>query len=81
MCATTNNVNAPSHYTAGGIETIDYLRAKLGPLPFLGYCMGNVIKYVSRYQWKNGLEDLKKAQVYLDWAIEAMEEMNAKPTN
>jgi len=81
VSATTDNVNAPSHYTAGGIETIDYLRAKLGPLPFLGYCMGNVIKYVSRYQWKNGLEDLKKAQVYLGWAIEAMEEMNAEPTN
>ena len=77
----SDNVNAPSHYTVGGIETIDYLRAKLGPLAFLGYCMGNVIKYVSRHQFKNGLEDLKKAQVYLSWAIEAMEEMNAKPTN
>ena len=70
-------VNQPSHYTAGGIETIDYLRAKLGPLAFLGYCIGNVLKYVSRYQFKNGLEDLKKAQVYLGWAIKAMEEQNA----
>jgi hypothetical protein len=70
-------VNQPSHYTSGGIETIDYLRAKLGPLAFLGYCIGNVLKYVSRYQFKNGLEDLKKAQVYLGWAIETMEKKNA----
>jgi hypothetical protein len=70
-------VNHPSHYTSGGIETIDYLRAKLGPLAFLGYCIGNVLKYVSRYQFKNGLEDLKKAQVYLGWAIETMEKKNA----
>ena len=69
-----DSVNHPPHYTSGGIETIDYLRAKLGPLPFLGYCIGNVLKYVSRYQFKNGLEDLKKAQVYLQWAIETMED-------
>lgn len=76
----SDNVNSPSHYTSGGIETIDYLRAKLGPLPFLGYCIGNVLKYVSRYQLKNGMEDLKKAYVYLGWAIETMEKNNA-PTN
>lgn len=67
----TNNVNQPAHYKSGGIETIDYMRAKLSPDAFLGFCIGNVLKYVSRYEHKNGLEDLKKANVYLGWAIEA----------
>ena len=66
-------VNHPNHYTQGGIETIDYIRAKMTPEAFQGYCMGNVMKYTSRYNHKNGLEDLKKAQVYLKWAIESME--------
>jgi hypothetical protein len=42
-------VNQPKHYTTGGIETIDYIRAKLGGDHFQAYCIGNVIKYVSRY--------------------------------
>jgi len=64
----------PSHYTAGGIETIDYLRAKLTREEFAGYCRGNVLKYVSRYGLKSkGVEDLKKARVYLDWLIEHLE--------
>lgn len=65
-----DNVNSPKHYTTGGIETIDYIRAKLGVSGTIAYCMGNVIKYTSRWQDKNGLEDLKKAQWYLNYAIE-----------
>ena len=61
------------HYTTGGIESIDYIRAKLGSDHFQAYCIGNVIKYVSRYSHKNGLEDLKKAQVYLTWAVESLD--------
>ena len=68
-----DNVHHPSHYTFGKVETIDYIKDKLTPEQFEGYCMGNVIKYVSRYRHKNGIEDLKKARVYLDWAIEAKE--------
>lgn len=71
-----DNVNHPSHYNRGGIETIDYIRAKLNPVEFQGYCIGNVLKYVSRYRYKNGLEDMKKAQVYLAWAIESVEKEN-----
>ena len=41
---------------------------------FEGYCLGNVIKYISRYRFKGGIEDLKKADVYLKWAIERMEQ-------
>ena len=63
----------PDHYKTGGIETIDYIKAKLTPEQFEGYLVGNVIKYVSRYRHKNGVEDLKKARVYLNWLIEEME--------
>jgi len=63
-------VIAPSHYLAGGIETIDYIRAKMSPESLRGYYLGNVIKYVSRSDYKNGVEDLMKAMVYLNWLIE-----------
>lgn len=60
-----DNVNHPSHYTQGGIETVDYIKAKLTKEQFEGYCIGNVFKYVSRYRYKGGVEDLKKARWYL----------------
>ena len=54
-------VNNPAHYTAGGIETIDFIEAKK-----LGYNLGNVVKYITRADHKgNKLEDLRKAQWYL----------------
>ena len=60
-----DNVNHPSHYKSGGIETIDFIEAKE-----LGYHLGNVIKYVTRAKHKgNELEDLKKAQWYLNREI------------
>lgn len=65
----TDAVNAPAHYV-GKIETIDYLRDKLTPAEFTGFCMGNVLKYTSRWRKKDGVQDLKKAMVYLKWAIE-----------
>lgn len=59
------SVNNPPHYTAGGIETIDYIEAK-----DLNYHLGNVVKYVSRAGMKgNALEDLKKAKWYLEREI------------
>lgn len=68
-----DHVNHPSHYTFGEIEVIDYIRDKLTPEQFQGYCEGNVLKYVSRWEHKGGLEDLQKARVYLDWMIEIVE--------
>ena len=62
-------VNSPSHYV-GKIEVIDYLRDKLTPAEFTGFCIGNVLKYTSRWRKKDGVQDLKKAKVYLEWAIE-----------
>ena len=66
-------VNHPSHYTAGGIECIKAIEASLSPEGFQDYCKGNVLKYVWRFRQKNGLEDLKKARVYLNWMIESVE--------
>lgn len=69
-----DNVNSPKHYNESGIECIDAIRATLGPSGFQAYCKGNVMKYLWRYEYKNGLEDLKKASVYLEWMIESKEE-------
>lgn len=74
----SDSVNQPAHYKTGGIETIDYIKAKLGP-EFRPYCIGNVIKYISRYSHKNGLEDLRKAAVYLNWAIESLDHETQSP--
>jgi hypothetical protein len=60
----TDNVNKPNHYTQGSIEVIDYIMDQK-----FDYLEGNIIKYISRYKFKNGLEDLKKARVYLDKLI------------
>ncbi len=58
----TDVVNHPPHYIRGGIEVIDVLEAFN-----LGYCAGNAVKYLLRYQFKGkALEDLKKAQWYVN---------------
>ena len=66
-----DKINRPSHYTHGGIETIDYLKAKLSKEEFIGFCKGNVIKYISREAMKGGNDDLRKASWYLNKLIEA----------
>ena len=63
----TNTIEHPSHYTDGGIETIDFIEAKN-----LNYRLGNVVKYVSRAGKKDPetrIEDLKKALWYLEREI------------
>tara|TARA_Y100000004_G_C8809394_1_gene366973 strand:- start:107 stop:418 length:312 start_codon:yes stop_codon:yes gene_type:complete len=67
----TNPVTKPEHYNKGGIEAIDYIKQQLGA-GFGDYCSGNVMKYLHRYKYKNGIEDLRKARQYLDWLIEDM---------
>lgn len=62
----TSNVNHPSHYNQGGKETIEILKDFLTENEFKGFLKGNVIKYMHRYNFKNGLEDLSKAQWYLN---------------
>lgn len=73
-----DNVNSPAHYSKNhkGIECIDAMEAMLTPEEFLGYLRGNIQKYTWRYKYKNGLEDLKKAQWYLNKLIEKVEATN-----
>lgn len=59
-----------AHYCQGDIETIDYIRDQLTPEQYEGYLRGQVIKYISRYPHKGGVDDLYKAQTYLGWLIE-----------
>jgi hypothetical protein len=66
-------VNNPPHYTSGGIETIDYIKAKLTPEEFMGYLKGNVIKYTSRAGKKDDvIQDLEKAQWYMSRQIKVL---------
>lgn len=58
-------INTPAHYTNGSIEPIAYIEANA-----MDFVEGNVIKYVTRYKFKNGLEDLKKAEFYLKRLID-----------
>ncbi|MCQ4638606.1 DUF3310 domain-containing protein [Anaerovorax odorimutans] len=68
-------VHHPEHYTDGGIETIDYMRAKLTPEEFVGYLRGNAMKYLSRAGKKGDVvEDLKKCEWYLNRLIKELEE-------
>jgi hypothetical protein len=62
-------VGAPDHYNRGAIEAIEAIKASMHPQEYKGYLKGNCLKYLWRYEYKNGLEDLKKAKVYLDWLI------------
>ena len=65
-------VPKPDHYNKGGIEAIEYIKQQLGA-EFEFYCAGNVMKYIHRYRYKNGVEDLKKAGGYLDWLIKEVD--------
>lgn len=68
---TIDNINHPAHYTAGKIETIEYIEdCGHGE----GFCIGNAMKYLNRYPYKNGIEDLKKAVWYINRAIKTLEE-------
>lgn len=68
-----NAVESPAHYTSGNIECIYCIKAALGE-NFIGFLIGNVIKYTYRYKDKNGVEDLRKAQWYLERAIKELSE-------
>ena len=71
---TNDAVQHPPHYTQGGIECIEAIKASMTADGFCDYCKGNIIKYIWRWRDKGGIEDLKKAQVYLGWLIEAVDD-------
>lgn len=62
-------VNKPQHYNNGDIECIKYIKQQLGDC-FVDYCEGNVIKYLHRWRYKNGKQDLEKAQWYLNCMVD-----------
>lgn len=67
-------VNNPTHYTMGKFETIDVIQDVTRHLVgYESWLIGNILKYVMRYKFKNGIEDLKKAQFYLNRLILDME--------
>ena len=68
----SDNVKSPSHYCKGGMECIDAIKAAVSDIadPFEAYCTGNIIKYIWRWNDKNGVEDLNKAKQYADIIIE-----------
>lgn len=67
-------VNHPSHYTQGGIECIDALKAAtVSKTGIEAVCTANAIKYLWRYEEKNGIEDVKKARWYIDRLIKEIE--------
>lgn len=73
--ATNDVVNHPSHYTQGGIECIDAITAAtVGKTGIEAVCVANVVKYLWRYEEKNGLEDVKKARWYLERLISELSE-------
>ena len=59
-----------SHYKTLTIQPWDIMESWFGQEGFAFYLRGNVIKYLSRYKDKNGIEDLEKARHYLDKLIE-----------
>lgn len=65
-------IKSPSHYMLDGlnVEAIDVIKAVLGEDGFKAHCRGCALKYLLRADKKNGLEDLKKARVYLNWEID-----------
>ncbi|HEM4129020.1 TPA: DUF3310 domain-containing protein [Streptococcus suis] len=75
-----NNVTKPKHYQGKyGLEVIEVIRNFIGNLRGMQAAyFFNTVKYILRFQWKNGVEDLKKARQHLDWLIEDMEEKCGK---
>lgn len=67
---THDPIHNPSHYTNGGIEFIEVLRAKLSSDEFRGFLKGNVIKYTLRAEHKDGAQDYAKGARYAKWLAE-----------
>jgi hypothetical protein len=59
------NAISPAHYQKGGVECIEAIEASMSKEAFKGFLKGNCIKYIYRYENKNGAEDLRKAEWYL----------------
>jgi hypothetical protein len=69
-----DNVNNPAHYGQGRIEAIEYIEDFMTREEFIGYLRGNIAKYMHRFRYKNGLEDVEKAKWYMEALIEVLRE-------
>ncbi len=65
----------PDYYKNKTIETIEVIRNELTSDEFRGYLKGQIFKYLARHRLKNGIEDLKKAQWYMNYLVEFENEM------
>ena len=66
------------HYSTGGVETIDFVAAKLTQEQFKGFCIGSAMLYLSRANWKGTpVKDIRKAVDFLNFYIRK-EEHNAR---
>lgn len=65
----------PDYYKNKSIETIEVIKNELTSEEFRGYLKGQIFKYLARHRLKNGLEDLRKAQWYMDYLVKFEEEI------
>lgn len=66
----SDSVNHPSHYTQGGKEVIEIIQEVCSIDEFVGYCKGNILKYLARRNFKGFYkQDLQKADWYLDYLL------------
>lgn len=66
----TDNVNHPKHYELGNVECIDVIVASQGKEAAQAFCICNAMKYLFRHKMKNGVEDIRKAQWYINKYLE-----------
>lgn len=74
--AKPDNVTRPAHYTSGGIEAKDALKAAMNGSelsPMASYWRGCAFKYLWRFERKNGVQDLRKCRQCIDFLIEEVE--------
>ena len=77
----TDYVNSPPHYNTGNVECIVAIEESMTPDAFKGYLKGNIQKYIWRYEAKKGVEDLEKAQWYLNKLIETLKNTKTAQKN
>ena len=75
-CKDKDMVNNPPHYNKYGVECIEAIQSATGE-GYEYYLQGNIIKYLWRYRYKNGVQDLEKAQWYLTRLIEVKKKEDA----
>lgn len=78
-----DNVDRPKHYISeSGLEAIDVIKAFISDLNgYEAYATGNIIKYILRWKRKNGIEDLRKADWYINDLINYLVNTDSKNNN